>query len=58
MDSDSQDSLVDQASLADASYDRKWEILKPAIELLYVQKNKKLKDVIAAIRDQWGFVAM
>ena len=44
-------------SLADVTYDQKWEILKPTIERMYVHEGWKLKDIIAAMKDEYGFNA-
>lgn len=44
-------------SLAKATYDQKWDFLKPMIERMYVDESKKLKDIIATIKDEFGFNA-
>ena len=44
-------------SLLGVSFDQKWELLKPAIERLYIHENRKLPDVIQSIKDQYGFDA-
>lgn len=38
-------------------FDRKWEILKPTIERLYVHEEYKLPDLMQIMNDQYGFVA-
>lgn len=45
-------------SLANVAYDQRWEILKPTIERMYVHEGSKLKDIIAAIKDEYGFNAV
>ena len=49
---------IDPLSLAGVPYDQKWDILKPAIERLYLRENRKLKDIVAAIKHQCGFTAV
>lgn len=55
---DSLDIQIDPLSLTGVPYDQKWDILKPAIERLYLRENRKLKDIVAAIRHQCGFSAV
>ena len=38
-------------------FDKKWEILKPTIERLYVQEEYKLSDLMQMMNDHYGFVA-
>ena len=38
-------------------FDKKWEILKPTIERLYVHEEYKLPDIMQIMSDQYGFVA-
>ena len=47
-----------KSSLISASYEQKWEILKPIIERLYVRENWKLNDIISEMKDHYGFVAV
>ena len=51
------DSQSLRTSLHGVPFDRKWELLKPTIERLYIHENHKLSDVIEAIRDECGFDA-
>lgn len=44
-------------SLLGVPFDKKWGLLKPTIERLYVHNDLKLSDVITTIRDQHGFDA-
>ena len=44
-------------TLAKATYDQKWDLLKPMVERMYVDEGKKLKDVIATLKDEFGFNA-
>ena len=44
-------------SLAGAKYDQKWDLLKPMVERMYVDEGRKLKDIIATIKDEFGFNA-
>ena len=44
-------------SLAKATYDQKWDLLKPVVERMYVDEGKKLKDIIATLKDEFGFNA-
>ncbi len=44
-------------SLHSVPFDKKWGLLKPTIERLYIHENRKLPDVIKAIRDEKGFDA-
>lgn len=55
---DPPDVQIDPASLAGVPFDQKWDILKPAIERLYVRENRMLKDIVAAIKHQCGFPAV
>ena len=38
-------------------FDKKWEILKPTIERLYVHEECKLPELMQRMKDQHGFVA-
>ncbi|KAL8795174.1 MAG: hypothetical protein Q9195_002329 [Heterodermia aff. obscurata] len=49
---------IDPLSLAGVPYEQKWDILKPAIERLYVRENRKVKDIVAAFKNQCGFTAV
>ena len=44
-------------SLLGVPFNQKWDLLKPAIERLYIHLNWKLPEVIKAIKDQYGFDA-
>ena len=52
------DTQIDPLSIASIPYDQKWDILKPTIERLYVRENRKLKDIVAAIKHDCGFQAV
>ena len=45
-------------SLAEATYDQKWDLLKPMIERMYVDEGRKLKDIIEIIKEEFGFNAV
>lgn len=42
---------------ADVPFDKKWDILKPAIKQLYIDENKKLAQVMEIVGAEYGFVA-
>ena len=44
--------------LAKASFDKKWDILKPAIAQLYIEEKKELPDLIDAMKTRYNFTAM
>lgn len=39
-------------------FDKKWEVLKPAIHQLWVIEGQKLPDLIQNIEQNYGFFAM
>lgn len=43
--------------LAGLPFDKKWDILRPAIKHLYVDQDQKLVDVAETIRTEYGFKA-
>ena len=45
-------------SLDGVPYEQKWELLKPTIERLYIHENRKLSEVMKAIKEQLGFDAV
>ena len=45
-------------SLFKVSYEQRWDLLRPAIERLYVQEGRRLPDVGRLIKDWCGFTAM
>ena len=44
-------------SLHGIPFDKKWDLLRPDIERLYVNEGQSLSDVIRAIKDKHGFDA-
>ena len=42
---------------ANTPFDKKWDILKPVIEGLYLSQNMKLPDVIERMKADYGFAA-
>jgi Clr5 domain len=48
----------DQEALAKASFNKKWAILKPYIEDLYIKSNLTVKQIAEALKRQFGFDAM
>lgn len=42
---------------ADVPFDKKWDILKPVIKQLYIDKNKKLTEVMEIVGEEYGFIA-
>ena len=45
-------------ALSNAPYEQKWNLLKPTIERMYVYEGKRLRDIVTAIKDQYGFSAV
>ena len=45
-------------SLAKATYDQKWDLLKPTVKRMYVDEGRKLKDIIEIIKEEFGFNAV
>ena len=43
--------------LASVPYDQRWELLKPAIERLYIGENVKLHGIAEAIKERYKFKA-
>ena len=41
----------------DVPFDKKWDILKPAIKQLYIDQNKKLSEVREIVEAEYEFVA-
>lgn len=38
-------------------FNKKWDLLKPVIEQLYVDENQALPDVVAIMKRDYGFAA-
>lgn len=43
--------------LANTPFDKKWDVLKPTIKLLYIDEDHELLDVIERLRDEFEFHA-
>ncbi len=43
---------------ADLPFDQKWDVLKPVIKQLYIDRNRKLTEVIGMVNAEYGFVAV
>lgn len=42
----------------DIPFEKKWDVLKPAIKRLYLEECRGLADVMEVIRTEYGFVAL
>ena len=46
-----------RTALLGVPYEQKWNLLKAALEHVYINENLKLSNTIAIIKDQYGFDA-
>lgn len=46
-----------RAQLAKAKFDDKWDILKPVINKLWKEGNRKLSELIEDVKNTYGFTA-
>ena len=50
--------MADQIRIPpETPFDKKWELLRPVIQQLYVNESQKLIDVMAFLRERYNFVA-
>ena len=46
-----------RTALLGVPFERKWNLIKPTIEHLYINENLKLSNIIEIMKDQYGFDA-
>jgi hypothetical protein len=44
-------------SFSDVSYDKRWGMLKPYLEQLYIQEKRKLSDIVEIMKSRHKFYA-
>ena len=42
---------------ANTPFDKKWDILKPVIEVLYLNQNMALPEIVKRMKAEYGFAA-
>ena len=50
--------LPDPATLHSAPFTKRWELLRPVIERLYLDENRPLSEVIEVMKTEHGFDAV
>jgi len=46
-----------QEELSGKPYEAKWEVLRPVIEYLFIEKRETIPQIAKALREQVGFYA-
>jgi Clr5 domain len=44
-------------SYSDVPYDKRWELLKPYLEQLYIQEKRKLSEIVEIMKSRHMFYA-